>query len=649
MKKSETIKNIHFFIIGIFVLVAIIALTNVVNAETKAFEKFTRMYIKTDTAAPGEKVYVDLYIIGDKSDVKININTDSFSADIKDINTNSPYFILPTDVSIGKKYEMFYINVTDKKGTITYSTTEGLSNYTNCFNKKYVTAKSFDNTNQKDVIAKGIELVNFSITGDTSNVKLGDKIPVNIKTIGNIERISANFRNKETNQNIFVNIKDYNTNNSYIEVTNNLEKIYEGSYELKNISLYSSESEDYVRYTKDGSGNYIMESIRCSVKTLTFNGSLTFKDITITPTNKSILTTISLKSTTAKKNEQVNVNLSTTIKCKKVMLSFSNKVNDKNMTVYLKGLENKPYFNIPYTVDEDEYSLTYMIITDENDKTYHFSIDATGYEGSITQFNFNSNIKVEADEVEIGNDNILYLDNDKITSDIIAKLTNINSNIVITIDANKDSIIKSDIFNAIKGSNKTILIKYDDNEWIFNGTNITNIKNIDVSCILNKIDSSSDDFLMSTMNKGLVLNFPSNGELPGKVLIRIKATESILKYLGESPAYVYYYDENGKKLDKVAIQITLTEDGYYEFYINHNSTYILTTEKPSDEYISDDNSILELNGGTNSLDTNITAKDSLLNYFNNNSIIIVVMGATIVILIIIIIAFIISRKKIKKN
>ena len=642
MKKTNEMKKISFFIMGTFIVLACLSLVSFVYAENKPFEKFTGMYIKTETAKPGDKIYVELYI-GDKSNTTVTANFGEFTVDLKEVNSNSPYFILPTNAKVGTRYEMYYINVKDQYGTITYSTNQGLSNYANCFDKKYVTVKANEVKNNE------ITLESFSLNSTTNVFNMGDKLPLNIKTTGNVEFANLTFYNKNLNKVMILYVNDFKTSNPYVILkgitTNGIEDVNYGDYVLTNIYLSSKDSLNNICYTNQSS---IEKS-----KPLNYNIMIQVKDPNTKPANiikNDVLYKLSLKSTVAKKNEKVYAEflLNPNIKYKSIMLSFSNDTNEKNMTIYVKDLKGKPYFTIPYTVDPTNYLLTYVLITDENGKSYHYSLNASGYEGSITQFDFKCNLKVEADEVAVGNDNILYLDNDKITSSVISKLASINPNIIITIDANKDSIIKSDVFNAIKGSNKTILIKYNDNEWVFNGNDIKELKNIDVSLNIVKTNDSDKNDLTQMLKTGLILNFPSNGELPGKTLVRIKATESIIKYLGEKPAYVYYYDENGKKLDKVAIEIKLTEDGYYEFYINHNSTYILTTEKPDDKYISENTTYLQLNNNSNNTESNsltATTDNKLMDYYKNNSTIIIIMGSTIVILLIIVGAFIISRAR----
>ena len=56
--------------------------------------------------------------------------------------------------------------------------------------------------------------------------------------------------------------------------------------------------------------------------------------------------------------------------------------------------------------------------------------------------------------------------------------------------------------------------------------------------------------------------------------------------LNSKDANVYYYYNDQKLYDEIGNDLKMTEDGYYEFYIDHNSSYVITTEKLADSYIA---------------------------------------------------------------
>lgn len=174
---------------------------------------------------------------------------------------------------------------------------------------------------------------------------------------------------------------------------------------------------------------------------------------------------------------------------------------------------------------------------------------------------------------------------------------------------------------AIKGSNKTLIINNGANSWVFNGEDILYPKDIDVST---SIIATITNLNSNVIGKGIILNYADNGILPGKALVRIKATSQLIKKLG-SLVNVYYYDEDTSKLAKVAMNIRLTDDNYYEFYINHNSKYVLTNKVVDTSYTTKDDSVLVLNKSTN-----ISSVSPLRTYIGIAAILIIVIATVLI-------------------
>lgn len=140
--------------------------------------------------------------------------------------------------------------------------------------------------------------------------------------------------------------------------------------------------------------------------------------------------------------------------------------------------------------------------------------------------------------------------------------------------------LKKEVFEAIKGQDKTISLESAGIEWIFNGKDITdeNIKDIDLTTgIEAKWNSDSDaaDGIDWDQN-ALILSFAENGKLPGKATIRIKADYVFKDAVGTENLYVYYYDNTTKEYVQVAANLTITQDEYLEFTIDHNSDFVIT-------------------------------------------------------------------------
>lgn len=195
-------KIIKTFILIIAIILMI--LPNIVMAQNNAESKLTKFYIKTSEGKIGEKIYVEMNL--DKVDATTSVGVnfrcsqtgDNFKADVQDIDTNNPYFILPDTVQVGNKYELFYIGVQDSNGGTTYSTynIQGStsSTYINCLGKKYVTVLKQDET---------VSLDDISIKGNRE-VAPGDKLYFDIKTTGEVDFMTMIIKHKEIESSKFL-------------------------------------------------------------------------------------------------------------------------------------------------------------------------------------------------------------------------------------------------------------------------------------------------------------------------------------------------------------------------------------------------------------------------------------------------------------
>lgn len=286
------------------------------------------------------------------------------------------------------------------------------------------------------------------------------------------------------------------------------------------------------------------------------------------------------------KNDEINM---VRRDLKTMMLSFTNKDDGNVVNMYVKSLVGSPYIIIPSTATPGEYNLdyAYLTFTDGTSERYKNTPTKTfSYETKFTvaEKEFDTSKYVFANE--------LY---DSIKND----LTKLDDDAIITIDANKMPLIREEVFKNIKGTKRTLIIDYDASEWIFSGTDIKNPKTIDVSTLVSKLENSNeyyDNFLKTNVTSpSAMLKFSNNGELPGKVLIKIDSN-SIDEYLkNPDKAYVYYYKEDSDQLMKVAMEIQ-KNNGFYEFYINHNSKYIISSKEVKSDVVSDNLDMLALNG-----------------------------------------------------
>ncbi len=297
-------------------------------------------------------------------------------------------------------------------------------------------------------------------------------------------------------------------------------------------------------------------------------------------TSKIKLTSISLNSTSSKVGEKVFIDVDASEKLDSLKLVFTSN-DDKSFMVYANDIEDdKPYFVIPSSTEAGTYSLTGAVISSTKSTTA-YSKDG---KNDTERFSFNSKLEISDEEETTFNYN-----NEDLDSEVFAKLYNAPRGSEITINADSDSLISEELFNTIKGRNKKLVINYKGNQIIFNGSDVTDSKTIDVTMSVDDVANNED--INKLVSKGVVVSFPDNGNLPGKALVRVKAND-VTEDLNDK-VFVYIYNEstnNFCEIDKNAKK----SDDYYEFTITHNSDYLITNEeldsklvvKPSDDVVS---------------------------------------------------------------
>ncbi len=371
-----------------------------------------------------------------------------------------------------------------------------------------------------------------------------------------------------------------------------------GDYKITDVWINPSRKKEggegpYAWYGRKTTNNYNYGANN-KVPNGAFNYNITFTYKKNAQEVKTIdLSSFNIKQTNAKLNEKVFVDYIIDRPVREAMLIFDNIEGEESMIVTLTDTNELPYFVVPFTTSAGTYKLDYLILKDnEDNETQYRSGDE--YEG-IKHFDFNCEITIE-DEF-VGTD-LLHLENDKITDTIIQKVKDLDENIMIELDANVDSFVSKSIFEAIQGQNKTLVIKYGDIQWVFNGRDIKEAKEIDARVYV--YGTYNDELYGGAVKKGLTLEFANNGTLPGKCLIRVDNNSTVKQYLSNQKSYVYFYNPDTQKMEKVAMQVLLTNNAFYEFYISHNSLYVMTTEEVGDEFISnsgDSKEDLALNGG----------------------------------------------------
>jgi hypothetical protein len=289
------------------------------------------------------------------------------------------------------------------------------------------------------------------------------------------------------------------------------------------------------------------------------------------------LTELSLKGSSAKQGDKVYLDVKASEPITVLKLVFTSK-NGKEVSFYVKELKTtNPYFIILSSVEPNKYELDKAVVT-FNDVTKIYT--RTG-RNNTDIFAFNSTIEVETAEQTYN------YNNEDINDEILSKLYNAPEGTRITVQADSNTFVVSEVFETIKGKNKDLVVYYKDNQIIFNGRDITNPKTIDVSI---KVDSvENNESINKLVDSGIVVNFSDNGNLPGKALVKIKSTDEIEKQLNKT-GYVYFYNAQNNNFTEIDTKLEKDDNGYYSFNINHNSDYLLVNKKlPSSMVVADNN------------------------------------------------------------
>ena len=463
-------------------------------------------------------------------------------------------------------------NATNSNATNSNATNSNATN-SNATNSNATSSNATNsNATNSNVTNNIIYLQSFHLT--TKKATAGDKVYVSVSTAGaRLNGLTVTFKSDSDNTTFTASVKSLN-NNPYIVLPSNLSTAF---YKVTDVLLTGLNNDNTTfskHYSNSGVDNYweLMENV-----------SVTAKKV-VTPIK---LNAISIEAKEASVGDKVNIKLDVNKSLKNLKLEF--KSSNKTMVVYAKSLTDNPYFEIPTTTVGGTYTLYRVTLTSDDDTKVYTKDGSNG----STKFALNSTIVVSD-----GTETSFIYNNEDITSQIITKLYNSSDGTAITINADSNTIINKELFNVIKGKNKTLTINHSENQLVFNGKNIVNSKAIDINMNVEK--SSSNEKISKLVSDGVLVNFPDNGNLPGSALVRIKATDDVSKLLSDN-VFVYFYNESSNNFCLIANNIKKTNDGYYEFTISHNSDYLLVNkELPSNLVVSQsDNNVVSFQKGNN--------------------------------------------------
>ena len=438
---------------------------------------------------------------------------------------------------------------------------------------------------------------------DRLSANTGEKIYVNKNTTGACNSaITLSFKEIITNTTFNVTVESLNEN-PYFEIPTN---IVAGDYKLTDIVIVGLNS-DNTTFTKHFSSEKSGEHILPLEYDITIN-------VTVPKKAAINLTAFKLSTANAFVGDDVKINYSANENLNSLKLIFkSNSGNE--FTAFASNLENGPHFAIGSNVIKDNYYLYEVILVSNNTTTIYTN-------GQNYNFNVNLTINEPLKNESVKN-NFVY-NNEDVTDDIIKEIYNTNQDINVIINTTGNSIVSANLFNSIKGTNKKLTINYKDNQIIFEGKDITDVKSIDTSITINNVIKEKE--INKNVKNAFVINFKDNGNLPGKALIRLKITDDMKHLFKNNPVQIYYYDELEKGFNLIKENVK-ANDNYYEFTIRHNSKYVITK---------------------NQIDSSLILKesdDNVVSFQASNKVYILLIGASLLLIAAVIVTIVIIKKK----
>lgn len=438
------------------------------------------------------------------------------------------------------------------------------------------------------------------------------------------EYISLSFLSESSGDQFLVYLKGIDTDSPWFVMPDSA-KMGE-KYELKNVYLWkynmnSDESaEVYTTFTNDSSAKHMDVGTKKYVTVGSSNN--------IGSTEKFDLSKFKLIQHEANAGDKVSFEISCSGESPSFMIVWLKSEYGDVLYYGVEDLHSNPYFIVPFNAQNGDYALKSLIVkySDGHKKYYRLgSEDASSKLAYIV--------------LQVKNDSSTLIDKDKAFLNVLdynykmlASMDEMDDDAIITIDASGYPLIDKGIFEVIRETRRTLIIEYFDSEWVFSGTDIVNPKSLDVSMGYEEITDkniNNSDMLNDLDKQSLMLTFANNGNLPGKALIRLKANQ-IDEMFADNNLFIYFYNDQNN-LDAVAMEVQ-KDNGFYDFYIDHNSKYLLTNKKLSGSYVSSNNKYLKLNTSTN---RNVNNKDNST----------LIMGCIIIALLIILIFVLLNKKK----
>lgn len=447
-----------------------------------------------------------------------------------------------------------------------------------------------------------------NVTFDSTEISKGGKASLTLDVIeeSTITDVFPSFYTYKNNQRYMVDIIDSSFTVSGNKVKYNFQisdeatsgDFYLGQLDIKdnhgNIRMYWDGFKDY-GYETDNDGSFIHDFNNENIKMYINNGS-TLKIKSNGDDDAPLVSKITIKDATTIKPGIITLTAS---------VSDNVLIKDASVVLYsYKGEEINYLYGSLNNVNIKEGTLEFKIAVPTTTicgEYYVGQFDINDYSGNSRQY-WNGYRKEGYDEDKVGSyvpdffnpETRFYVESGKTVTveeefDVAFELALSNPKLLsfingmtegetgkIYIDGN--TVAKAELFDAIKGKDINLYFYKDNYQWIFNGKDITNAKDIILEISFDKI--YGDEYELD--QEALKITFADNGELPGKAMVRIKSDYTYQIFQINRDINLYYINQNNELEYEEDSDIRYVLDGtdhWCWFEITHNSSYLATGSK----------------------------------------------------------------------
>lgn len=449
-----------------------------------------------------------------------------------------------------------------------------------------------------------VELKKFHVDESAIRTGNGYSLGVDIESVATVTYSDVNeiqyyalwAKNQATGEVVYA-TTGFGEDNSSVKITS----ATPGTYRVSGLTAFVKTSSN-VSAPLD---NYFMSAENCSTELECENQKLLQKVFTIPDYNDEDVSVFEYSVSFIQQSPSVSVGDRLDLMVRRVdsfdevmidrkdlesmMLSYTNSSDGSVLNAYVKSVNSSPYIIVPSTATPGTYQIDYAYLTFTDGTSLRYKNTAT------KSFSYNISFTVKEQSMLTSK---YTFSNEMYDAGISKDLDKLDDDAIITIDANRKPLVESVIFEKIANTKRTLFIDYGSSQWVFSGVDIKNPKDIDVSTLVSNLESNSEyynSFIKTNITSpSAMLKFSDNGDLPGKVLIRIDSSSIDSYLMNPDKVFVYYYKEDADQLFKVAMEIQ-PNNGYYEFYVNHNSKYIVTSKEVTTNAVSSDLGMMSLN------------------------------------------------------